>query len=77
MSASLIAILVVFVILMAVALFVSLRSRRRATAVRDAAPVTGDGDEENDNRIAVMFFAAILIGAALAVAAAVVIFTVP
>ena len=73
MSAGLIAILLVFVALMAAVLFVCLRGRRKVTS----ASGTVNTDETDDNRIAVMFFAAILVGAALAIAAAMLLFFLP
>ena len=72
MSAGLIAILLVFVAMMAAVLFVCVRGRRKVTAVHSAAT-----DEEDDNRVAVMFFVAILVGAGLAIAAAILLFVLP
>ncbi len=73
MSAALIAILLVFVGLMAGVLYVSLRGRRKATSTIPSA----DAEEVDDNRVAVMFFVAILVGAGLAIAAALLLFFLP
>lgn len=76
MSAGLIAILLVFVAMMAAVLFVCLRGRRKVTAAISAEACEAN-DEADDNRVAVVFFVAILAGAGLAIAAAMLLFFLP
>ncbi|MBL8520471.1 MAG: hypothetical protein JNK75_07335 [Betaproteobacteria bacterium] len=75
MNATLIAILLVFVALMAAVLYLCLRGRKRAMA-GEGTPPGARRDADEDNRIAVVIFGAILMGAVLAILAGLVLFAV-
>lgn len=76
MELGLVAILGVFVALMAGVLWLCLRGRRRAVATEHEAP-NPSRDEAEDNRVAMVIFGAILVGAALAIAAGLLLFYFP
>jgi type VI protein secretion system component VasF len=76
MSSALIAILLLFVAMMAGVFYVCQRVRRRANATAHLSPDFAH-DEAEDNRVAIMIFGAILAGACLAIAAALLLFFLP